>query len=157
MGMFSPEGPQPLYHQFLLMFIKTVNSHDWIDWFAKNGGNMPDLHWHLYVYVKRIFNLLADFLMNFGNVNVVTGGRLISELNTRSLTKALVVMKAFITQVGLVQSTNAPIVVCRGNIYKYKVNPVNNTKCALSGYSNSADNTKADGASGTIKTKKILL
>jgi hypothetical protein len=103
MGIFSPEGPQPLYHQFLLIFIKTVNSHDWVDWFAKNGGNMPDLHWHLYVYVKRIFNLLADFLMNFGNINVVTRGRPISELNTRSLTKALAVMKAFITQVGLVQ------------------------------------------------------
>ncbi len=154
MGMFSPEGPQPLYHQFLLMFIKTVNSRDWVDWFAKNGGNMPDLHWHLYIYVKRIFILLADFLKNFGNINVVTRGRpIISELDTRSLTKALTVMKAFITQVGLMQSTNAPIVVCRGNIYKYKVNPVNNTKCALSGYSVSADNTKAEGASGTIKTQ----
>ena len=48
MGMFSTEGPQPLYHQFLLTFIKTVNSRDWIDWFAKNGGNMPGLHLHLY-------------------------------------------------------------------------------------------------------------
>jgi hypothetical protein len=107
------------------MFIETVNSHDWVDWFAKNGGNMPDLHWHLYVYVERIFNLLADFLKNFGNVSIVTGGRPISELDTRSLTKALTVMKTFITQVDLAQSTNAPIVVCRGNIYKYKVNPIN--------------------------------
>jgi hypothetical protein len=75
MGMFSPEGPQPLFHQFLLSFIKIVNSRDWVDWFAKNGENMPDLHWHLYVYVERIFNLLADFSKNFGNVNVITGGR----------------------------------------------------------------------------------
>jgi hypothetical protein len=49
MGMFSLEGPQPLYHHFLLMFIKIVNSHDWVDWFAKNGGDMPGLNWHLYV------------------------------------------------------------------------------------------------------------
>jgi hypothetical protein len=28
MGMFSLEGPQPLYRQFLLMFIKIVNSCD---------------------------------------------------------------------------------------------------------------------------------
>jgi hypothetical protein len=74
MGMFSLEGPQPLYHQFLLMFIKIVNSHDWVDWFAKNDGYMPGLYWHLYVYVERIFNLLADLSKNFGNVNIITGG-----------------------------------------------------------------------------------
>ncbi len=72
MGMFSLEGPHPLYCQFLLMFIKKVNSRKRIDWFAKNDGDMPGLHWHLYVYVKIIFNLLADFSKNFGNVNVVT-------------------------------------------------------------------------------------
>jgi hypothetical protein len=153
MGMFSLDGPQPLYHQFLLMFIKIVNSRDWVDWFAKNDGDMPGLHWHLYVYVERIFNLHADFSKNFGNVNVVTGGHPISELNTRSLTKALRVMKAFITQVDLAQSTNLPIVVCRSNIYKYKVNPMNDTKCALSSYSSRADNTKADGASCTTETQ----
>ena len=115
---------------------------------------MPGLHWHLYVHVERIFNLLADFLKNFGNVNIVTGGCPVSELNTRSLTKALRVMKAFvITQVDLAQSTNLPIIICRGNIYKYKVNPVNNTKCALSGYSFRADNTKDNGASPTTETQ----
>ncbi len=71
MGMFSLEGPQPLYRHFLLTFIKIVNSHDWVDWFAKNGGDMPGLNWHLYVYVKIIFNLLAGFSKNFGNVNIV--------------------------------------------------------------------------------------
>jgi hypothetical protein len=113
------------------------------------------LHWHLYVYVERIFNLIADFSKNFGNVNVVTGGRPISELDTRSLTKALRVMKAFIAQVDLAQSTNLPIIVCRSNIYKYKVNPVNNTKCALSNYSSRANNTKADGASCTTETQNF--
>jgi hypothetical protein len=153
MGMFSLEGPQPLYHQFLLMFIKIVNSRDWIDWFAKNGRDMRGLHWHLYVYVERIFNLLADFLKNFDNVNVVIGGRPISELDTRSLTKALRVMKAFITQVDLAQSTNPPIVVCRSKICKYKVTPVNNMKCTISSYSSRADNTKANGASPTTETQ----
>jgi hypothetical protein len=76
MGMFFLEGPRPLYPQVLLVFVKIVNSRDWIDWFAKNGGDMPGLHWHLYVYVERIFNLLAGFSKNFGNINVVTGGRL---------------------------------------------------------------------------------
>jgi hypothetical protein len=128
LGMFSTEGPQPLYRLFLLMFVKTVNSRDWTDWFAKTGGHMPGLHWHLYIFLKRIFNLLADFLKNFTNINIVSMGRPISELDTTSLTKALKVMKAFITQVELAQSTNTPIVVCGGSIYKYQVHPVNNTK-----------------------------
>jgi hypothetical protein len=98
-------------------------------------------------------NLLADFLKNFGNVNIVTGGRPISKLDTRSLTKALRVMKAFITQVDLAQSTHSPIVICRGNIYKYEINPVNNTKCALSGYSSRANNAKSNGASPTTETQ----
>ncbi len=128
MGMFSTEGPHPLYRQFLLTFIKMVNGRNWDDWFAKNGGNMPGLHWHLYIFLERIFNLLADFSKNFTNTNIVTIGRPISELDTSSLTKALMVMKAFITQVELAQSTNMPIIVCRGNIYKYNVNPMNNMK-----------------------------
>jgi hypothetical protein len=89
MGMFSLEGPQPLYRQFLLMFVKIVNSRDWVDWFAKNGRDMPGLHRHLYVYVERVFNLLANFLKNFGNVNIVTGGGPIPKLDTRPLTKSI--------------------------------------------------------------------
>ena len=134
MGMFSTEGPQPLYRQFLLMFIKTVDSRDWADWFAKNGGNMPGLHWHLYIFLEMVFNLLADFSKNFININIMTMGRLISELDTSSLTKALTVMKAFINQDDLAQSTNMPIVVCRGIIYKFHVNPVNNMKICLPSY-----------------------
>jgi hypothetical protein len=61
MAMFSTEGPQSLYCQFLLIFIKMVNSRDWADWFAKNGGNMPGLHRHLYIFLERFFNLLANF------------------------------------------------------------------------------------------------
>jgi hypothetical protein len=134
MGMFSTEGPQPLYRQFLLMLIKMFNSRNWADWFAKNGGNMPGLHWHLYIFLEMVFNLLADFSKNFTNINFMTMGHLISELDTSSLTKALMVMKAFINQVDLAQSTNMPIVVCRGSIYKYKVNPVNNMKICLPSY-----------------------
>ncbi len=117
---------------------------------------MPGLHWHLYVYVERIFNLLANFSKNLGNVNVVTGGRLIAELNTRSLTKALRVMKAFITQFDLTQSMNLPIAFCRSTIYKYQVNPLNNRKCALPGYSFSTNNTYADVDSCTNETQISL-
>jgi len=128
MGMFSTDSPQPLYRQFLLIFIKMVNSHDWTDWFAKNGGNMPGIHWHLYIFLERIFNQLVDFSKNFTDINAVTMGRPISELDTSSLTKALRVMKAFLIQIDLTQSTNTPVVFGRGSIYKYEVNPVNNMK-----------------------------
>ena len=64
----------------------------------------------------------------------MTMGRPISELDTTSLTKALKVMKAFITQVELAQSTNTPIVVCGGSIYKYQVHPVNNMKVCPPGF-----------------------
>jgi len=67
-------------------------------------------------------------LKNFTNINIMTMGHPISELDTSSLTKALKIMKAFITQVELAHSTNTPIVVCRGSIYKYEVDPMNNMK-----------------------------
>ncbi len=106
MAMFSPEGPQPLYHQFLMMFITTVNNHDWVDWFTKNGGNMLNLHWHLYVFLERIFNKLAGFAKDFGNVNIISKERTITNLDTRFLTRALRIMRAFIDQIDLAQSTN---------------------------------------------------
>ena len=118
---------------FLLMYVKTVNSRDWADWYAKNGGNIPGLHWHLYIFLERIFDLLADFSKNFTNINVTMGSP-ISELDTSSLTKVLRVMKAFLTQVDLAQSTITPIVFTRGSIYKYKVNPVNNMKVCPPGF-----------------------
>jgi hypothetical protein len=111
MAMFSPEGPQPLYRQFLMMFIMTVNNRNWVDWFAKNGGNMPNLHWHLYVFLKRIFNELTGFAKDFGNVNVISKERLITNLDTRFLTRALRIMRAFIDQIDLAQSTNLPITI----------------------------------------------
>jgi len=95
---------------------------------------MPGLHWCLYIFLERIFNLLADFLKNFTNIIIMTMGHPISELDTSSLTKALTVMKAFLTQVDLTQSTNMHVVFGRGSIYKYEVNPVNNMKVCPSSF-----------------------
>jgi hypothetical protein len=147
MAMFSPEGPQPLYCQFLMMFITTVNNRDWVDWFAKNGGNMPNLHWHLYIFLKRIFNKLAGFAKDFGNVNVISKERPITNLNTRFLTRALRIMRAFIDQNNLAQSTNLPITIYRDKIYKYELNPFNNTKSGAKVVMWFMDNTRANNAS----------
>jgi len=73
MGMFSTEGPQPLYRQFLLIFVKTVNSCDWTDWFAKNSGNMPGLHWHwgwLYAIRLKWYNPLFRMVFLLYDVTV---------------------------------------------------------------------------------------
>jgi hypothetical protein len=130
-----------------MMVITTVNNRDWVDWFAKNGGNMSNLHWHLYVFLERIFNELAGFAKDFGNVNVISKGRLITGLNTRFLTRALRIMRAFIDQTDLAQSTNSPITICRDKIYKYKLNPFNNTKGSAEVAMRFMDNTRADNAS----------
>ncbi len=147
MAMFSPEGSQPLYRQFLVMFITTINNRDWIDWFAKNGGDMPNLHWHLYVFLERIFNKLARFAKDFGNVNVISTECPITDLNTRFLTRVLRIMRAFIDQINLAQSTNLPITICRVKIYKYKLHPFNNTKGGAKAAMRFMDNTRADDAS----------
>jgi hypothetical protein len=147
MAMFSPKGPQPLYRQFLMMFITTVNNRDWVDRFAKTGGNMPNLHWHLYVFLERIFNKLAGFAKDFCNVNIISKERLITNINTRFLTRAQRIMRAFIDQINLAQSTNLSITICRNKIYKYKLNPFNNTKGGAKAAMRVMDNTRADNAS----------
>ena len=70
---------------------------------------MPHLHWHVYSFLECIFNHLAKFAMDFGNVNIMSGSRPLTELNTNPLTKALTVLKALEDQLTLAQSTNSPI------------------------------------------------
>ncbi len=147
MAMCSPESPQPLYRQFLMMFIMAVNNRNWVDWFVKNGGNMPNLHWHLYVFLERIFNELAGFAKDFGNVNIISKERPITDLNTRFLTRALRIMRALNDQIDLAQYTNLPITICRDKIYKYKLNPFNNTKGGAKAAMRFMDNTRANNAS----------
>jgi hypothetical protein len=67
---------------------------------------------------KRIFNLFAKFATDFGNVNVMTGSRLLAELNTKPLVKALTVLKAFKNQLTLAQSTNSPIPIIAAAVSK---------------------------------------
>ncbi len=71
----------------------------------------------------------------------------ITDLNTRFLTRALRIMRAFIDQINLAQSTNLPITICRDKIYKYELNPFNNTKGGAKVAMRFMDNTRADNAS----------
>ncbi len=86
-------------------------------------------------------------MKDFGNVNVISKERLITDLITRFLTRALRIMRAFIDQIDLAQSTNLPITICRDKIYKYKLNPINNTKGGGEAAMRFMDNTRANKAS----------
>ncbi len=108
---------------------------------------MPNLHWHLYIFFKRIFNELVGFAKDFGNVNVISKERLITNLDTRFLTSALRIMRAFIDQINLAQSMNLPITICRDKIYKYELNPFNNTKGGTEAAMRFMDDTRANNAS----------
>jgi hypothetical protein len=93
-----------------------MNNPDFDTWYATNKASMPSLHWHVYSFLEHIFNHLAKFATDFGNVNVMSGSRLLTELNTNPLTKGLTVLKAFEVQLTLAQSTNSPITILAATI-----------------------------------------
>ncbi len=101
----------------------------------------------MYVFLERIFNKLAGFAKDFGNVNVISKEHPITDLDTRFLTRALRIMRAFIDQIDLAQSTNSPITICRDKIFKYELNPFNNTKGGAEAAMRFMDNTRAEDAS----------
>ncbi len=111
--------PQPLYCQILLKFVHLLNNPDFNAWYAATRGSMSSLHWHIYSFLKHIFNLFAKFAMDFGNVNVMTGLCPLAELNTKPLVKALTVLKAFEDQLTLAQSTNSPIPILAATVSKF--------------------------------------
>jgi hypothetical protein len=120
--------PQPLYRQILLKFVNLLNNPDFDTLYAATKGSMPSLYWHVYYFLKRIFNLFAKFATDFGNVNIMTGLHLLAELNTKPLVKALTVLKAFKDQLTLSQSTNSPIPILAATISKFSTrNPGTNS------------------------------
>ncbi len=98
---------------------------------------MPSLHWHAYSFLERIFNHLAKFATDFGNVNVMFGSRPLTELNTNPLTKALTVLKALKDQLTLAQFTNSPITILAATVSKFSTrtpgtNPILITQASVS-------------------------
>jgi hypothetical protein len=121
--------PQPLYCQILLKSVHLLNNPDFDAWYAATKESMPSLHWHVYFFLERIFNLFTKFATDFGNVNVMTGLHPLAELNTKRLVKALTVLKAFKDQLTLAQSTNSPIPILAATVSKFSTrSPGNNSK-----------------------------
>jgi hypothetical protein len=106
---------------------------------------MPLLHLYCYSFLEQIFNCFADFATDFGNGNIMTEARPITELNTSALKSALTVLKTFCSQINLHQATMTAIMVMPGSVSPYNVNPWNNTQA--SGLRKDDKNSLADGAS----------
>ncbi len=163
--------PQPLYCQILLKSVNLLNNLDFNTWYAATKGSMPSLHWHVYSFLERIFNLFAKFAMDFGNINVMTGSHSLAELNTKLLVKGLTVLKAFEDQLTLAQSTNSPNPIFAATVSKFSTRssgtnsnvgtlaPAPISPCALPDYThqNQCRNVKRDPSTPDKSTKAAAI
>ncbi len=74
-------------------------------------------------FLDKIFNHMADFETDFGNVNVVLEGRPILELNIQPIIRAAWTMKAFEDNIILHQSLDNPIIISPSSIKAYTLSP----------------------------------
>jgi hypothetical protein len=119
MAITTADSSPPILRQFLIKFIKIINSTEWAQWFNATHLHMPLLHWHCYSFLKKVFNHIADFPTNFGYVNVASENRLISELNIEPLICAIMTMRAFKDNIILHHSLGMPIVTMVSSIEAY--------------------------------------
>jgi hypothetical protein len=80
---------------------------------------MPHLHLHFYLFIDRIWSLLATGATDFSNTNVMSGNRPVTDLNITHHTKAIMVLKALVKQITLHQSQGTPILVQASVATKY--------------------------------------
>jgi hypothetical protein len=57
--------------------------------------HMPQIHWHCYSFLEKIFNHIANFATDFGNVNVMSENYPMSELNIQPLVCAITTLRTF--------------------------------------------------------------
>jgi hypothetical protein len=133
MAITTADNPMPILHQFLNKFIRIINNTKWACWFDATHTHMPLIHWHCYSLLEKVFNHVADFATNFGNVNVTAENCPILELNIQPLVCAITMMRAFEDNIILHQSLGTPIIAMASSIEAYTLNPWNKT--------NSCDNS----------------
>ena len=80
---------------------------------------MPHLQFYFYLFIDRIWALLATGATNFSNINVVSGNRPIGDLNLTHQAKAIKVLQALLNQIKLHQSQGTPILVQASITSKY--------------------------------------
>ncbi len=72
MAITTANSPLPILHQFLIKFIRLFNNTKWACWYCAYHAHMSQIHWHCFSFLEKIFNHVANFATDFGNVNVVS-------------------------------------------------------------------------------------
>ncbi len=116
MVITTADSPPPILHQFLMKFIRIINSTEWAQWYDATHVHTPLLHWHCYSFLERVFNHIANFAINFGNMNVPSENRPILELITQPLIHAITTMRAYKDNIILHHSLGTPIVTMASSI-----------------------------------------
>ena len=143
-AMISADGPQPLWRKILMKFIELLNNPDFDTWHGLTGDAMPQLHWHAYTFLERIFNHFASFATNFNNVNVISKERPISELDVKPLVKAMLVFRTIEEQLTLHMSQMIPITIQAVNVSKFSLSPYNKTNACPPVASSVSDNSSPE-------------
>ncbi len=151
-AIISTDGPQPLWQKILMKFVGLLNNPEFDTWSAHTADAMPQLHWHAYTFLERIFNLSATFATNFNNVNVISKDRPLTELDVRPLTKAMLVFRAFEDQLTLHMSQmTIPITILASNVSKFSLSPYNNTNVCLPAATAVSDNSSPESRGPAAK------
>jgi hypothetical protein len=115
----SDTAPELILRMIMTTISQLTLNRNWDNWILSCGGQMPHLHLHFYLFINRIWALLATGATNFSITNVVSGNRLIADLNLTHHTKAIKVLKALVNQITLHQSQGTPILVQASVATKY--------------------------------------
>jgi len=115
----SDTAPDPILKSIMKSICNITLTRDWDDWLIACGSQMPNLHLHFYSFIDRIWALLATRATKFSNTNVVSGNKLVTDLNLTHHGKAIVVLKALGDKIMLHQSQGTPILVQASVTTKY--------------------------------------
>jgi hypothetical protein len=123
----TADSPPPILRQFLMKFIRIINSTEWAQWYHATHAHVPLLHWHCYSFLERVLNHITNFATNFGNVNIASENGPICELNIQPLICAITTTRAFEDNIILHYSLGMPIITMVPSIETYTLNPWNKT------------------------------
>jgi hypothetical protein len=115
----SDTAPEPILRTILTTISQLTLNRDWDNWIEACGVQMPHLHFDIFLFIDRIWALLATGATDFSNINVVSGGRSIGDLNLTHHTKAIKVLQALVNQITLHQSQGTTILLQASITSKY--------------------------------------
>jgi hypothetical protein len=92
------------------------------------------LHWHCYSFLERVFNHIANFATDFGDVNITSENQPILELNIQLLICAITTMRAFEDNIILHLFLGTPIITMASSIEAYTLNPWNKINSCNNAY-----------------------